>query len=360
MICPSTTFRKPCRRFREYSGLSNCDAATASASGDEVNYNQQYNVRNKENRKLYDQDYYIRNKDERRESMQDYYRRNKDTRRRYDQNYYLQNKDDASEYNRAYNIRNKDYKRDYYRDYNIRKMDALRESSRNYYIRNKDEKLEYTREYYNRNKVDIKQSKHDHYLRNKDKKGTYHQQQYVANKDDPNLYSPRELPTKSWKTPQQVRDYFDSIAQHLCISSHIDWYRISRLQVGALRGMSNVVTIFLFFSFLGWTLFSRFDSLGSALHYAYPEINWELDKFGIRGKKSGQRWLRVKIEELLPGIEIIEDYQHPDLMWGKLSLMAAAVFSLLFYMAFFLDIYYDIYLIECIYSLSFLLYYYLP
>jgi hypothetical protein len=66
-------------------------------------------------------------------------------------------------------------------------------------------------------------------------------------------------------------------------------------------------------------LFSKFDNLGNALQYAYPEFNWELDKFGIRGKKSGQRWLRVKIEELLPGIEIIEDYQHPDLMWGMRS-----------------------------------------
>jgi hypothetical protein len=62
----------------------------------------------------------------------------------------------------------------------------------------------------------------------------------------------------------------------------------------------------------------KFDNLGNALQYAYPEINWELDKFAIRRKKSGQRWLRVKIEELLPGIEIIEDFQHPDIS-GKFS-----------------------------------------
>jgi hypothetical protein len=63
-------------------------------------------------------------------------------------------------------------------------------------------------------------------------------------------------------------------------------------------------------------LYSKFETLGNALQYAYPEISWELDKFSIRGKKSGQRWLRAKIEELLPGIEIIEDFKHPELTWG--------------------------------------------
>jgi hypothetical protein len=52
------------------------------------------------------------------------------------------------------------------------------------------------------------------------------------------------------------------------------------------------------------------------LRYAYPEYDWDLSKFSAKGKKSGQRWLRIKIEELLPGVEIVEDYQHPDLTWG--------------------------------------------
>jgi hypothetical protein len=43
-------------------------------------------------------------------------------------------------------------------------------------------------------------------------------------------------------------------------------------------------------------------------------VTWDLSKFALKGqKKSGQRWLRVKIEELVPGIEIVEDYKHPDL-----------------------------------------------
>jgi hypothetical protein len=60
----------------------------------------------------------------------------------------------------------------------------------------------------------------------------------------------------------------------------------------------------------------KFENLGGALQYAYPEIYWEGDKFSFRRKKSEQRWLKALIEDLLPGIEIMEDYQHPDLIWG--------------------------------------------
>jgi hypothetical protein len=74
------------------------------------------------------------------------------------------------------------------------------------------------------------------------------------------------------------------------------------------------------------TLYSKFQSLGGALQYAYPEVNWELDKFTLRGKKSDQRWLMLKIEQLLPGLEIIEDYQHPDLTWGNFSFVYFAFF----------------------------------
>jgi hypothetical protein len=55
------------------------------------------------------------------------------------------------------------------------------------------------------------------------------------------------------------------------------------------------------------------------LQYAYPEINWDMSKFPFRGKKSEQRLLKAKLEELLPGIEIVEDFQHPELRWGKID-----------------------------------------
>jgi hypothetical protein len=66
-------------------------------------------------------------------------------------------------------------------------------------------------------------------------------------------------------------------------------------------------------------LYEKFGSLGCALQYAYPEFDWDLNKFSFRGKKSGQRWLKVLVKELLAGVEVVEDYQHPELTWGKLS-----------------------------------------
>lgn len=74
--------------------------------------------------------------------------------------------------------------------------------------------------------------------------------------------------------------------------------------------------LILFFHLLGRYLYSKFDSLGNALQYAYPEFDWDLSKFSHRGKKAEQRSLRSKIEELLPGIEVIEEHQHSDCALG--------------------------------------------
>jgi hypothetical protein len=66
-------------------------------------------------------------------------------------------------------------------------------------------------------------------------------------------------------------------------------------------------------------LYSKFENLGDALIYAYPDFDWDLSKFTLRGKKAEQRWQKVLIEKLLPDTEIMEDYQHPDLTWGKIN-----------------------------------------
>jgi hypothetical protein len=60
----------------------------------------------------------------------------------------------------------------------------------------------------------------------------------------------------------------------------------------------------------------KFENIGGALQYAYPEIEWDLSKFAFRGKKSVQRLLRVKIEELIPGVQLMEEYLHPAILWG--------------------------------------------
>jgi hypothetical protein len=80
----------------------------------------------------------------------------------------------------------------------------------------------------------------------------------------------------------------------------------------------------------GTALLRKFDNLGNALQYAYPDIEWDLEKFMFRGKKAEQRRLKVKIEELVPGIEIMEDYKHPDLVWSMLLLIISS-FSFFFF-----------------------------
>lgn len=69
---------------------------------------------------------------------------------------------------------------------------------------------------------------------------------------------------------------------------------------------------------LGATLYEKFTNLGLALKYAYPDCDWEHSLFVSRGKKATQRLLKVRIQELMPGTEIVEDYKHPDLVWGRI------------------------------------------
>jgi hypothetical protein len=63
-------------------------------------------------------------------------------------------------------------------------------------------------------------------------------------------------------------------------------------------------------------IITKFGSLGNALQYIYPEYPWDLNKFSFTGKKSTQRWLYIKMKELLPNVDIIEEFNHPDLVWG--------------------------------------------
>jgi hypothetical protein len=68
-------------------------------------------------------------------------------------------------------------------------------------------------------------------------------------------------------------------------------------------------------------LYNKFENLGVALQFAYPEHKWDVTKFSLRGKKSGQRWLKVIVKQLLSGMEIVEDYQHPEFNLGVLLLL---------------------------------------
>src|SRR5689334_9639565 len=55
------------------------------------------------------------------------------------------------------------------------------------------------------------------------------------------LYHRDSKVLKSWKTPEVVRDYFESIKSKLHISHYTDWYRISRTQIMELGGAYSFV-----------------------------------------------------------------------------------------------------------------------
>ncbi len=69
--------------------------------------------------------------------------------------------------------------------------------------------------------------------------------------------------------------------------------------------------------FLGGGIFSRSGTLYKALKMTYPEMDLDKSQFLKRGKKSTQRWLHLTLSQILPeGTEILEDFWHPDLLWG--------------------------------------------
>jgi hypothetical protein len=275
-------------------------------------------------------EYYLRNKDNARVASRNYYLRNNDTKKKSNREYYILNRDSIRKYQREHNAQHNERKdyflhyrkenehelKKYGRDYYIRNNDSKRTASREYYRRNLDNKREKSREYYNRNLDDVKECYHDYYQRNKDNRNDYRRDYYVRNKENPELYSPRETVFKSWKTPAEVREFFESIANDLSVNDFTDWYRVSRAQIFSFGGISRISICSSGVNSVGGSLYSKFENLGAALQYAFPHFEWDLDKFSYRGKKAGQRRLRVMIEELIPGTDVVEDYLHPSLVYG--------------------------------------------
>ena len=76
-----------------------------------------------------------------------------------------------------------------------------------------------------------------------------------------------------------------------------DWYRLSIKQIQAAGG-----TGFL-------SRYSRYE----LMTIAFPNIKWNKELFKQKSKKARQRWLFVLLSELLPHIQLKEDYYHSEL-----------------------------------------------
>eukprot|EP01127_Copromyxa_protea_P014851 TRINITY_DN4197_c0_g1_i1.p1 TRINITY_DN4197_c0_g1~~TRINITY_DN4197_c0_g1_i1.p1 ORF type:complete len:722 (+),score=134.76 TRINITY_DN4197_c0_g1_i1:213-2168(+) len=226
--------------------------------------------------------------------------------------YYAKNKETLSLQNKQYHLNNKDAINQKKREYHLNNKEAIKKRKREYYLKNKEAIKEKMKEYHQKNKEVIKEREREYRSNNREAIKERLREYRLNNKEEINkqrrehrLNNPIPRKTRNWQTPENVREFFESVGKQLYIAEPSDWYRISRDQLTNLGG---------------WGLYTAFKSLGTALKFAYPEIEWDESKFSFRGKKSGQRWVRVVLEQILPEkCEIFEDFLHPDLLWDENS-----------------------------------------
>jgi hypothetical protein len=102
--------------------------------------------------------------------------------------------------------------------------------------RNKEKRSESKRQYCIRSHDKVLETKRRSYYRYRHRISDEKKRLYLRNHASPESYAPRSRVGKSWKSPEQVRAYFDAIAGRLAIGCYDDWYRISRLQILSLEG----------------------------------------------------------------------------------------------------------------------------
>jgi hypothetical protein len=107
-------------------------------------------------------------------------------------------------------------------------------------------------------------------------------------------------PLRFWTDVANAREFLDRLGQTVFkINKPEDWYRISGRQLishGGSRLLQNYG-----------------QSMANLVTAAYPDYPWNVKKFHLRGKKSVQRWLWLKVQEIFPGQSVLEDFRHPEM-----------------------------------------------
>jgi hypothetical protein len=151
-----------------------------------------------------------------------------------------------------------EHKRNYYFE-SAKKNDKVRESQKKYYQKNVDKIKASINEYYKLNINKIKESKKEYRMNNqvkiKDTKKEYYKnnlnkikeiqkEYYSKNLDkiknsnkDVQKNNPNYIPYYSWRSREESRKNFESIALLLHIKDFSDWYRISSNQIHQLGGI---------------------------------------------------------------------------------------------------------------------------
>lgn len=126
---------------------------------------------------------------------------------------------------------------EYYRRYRTENKDKLNELQRHYFDQYKDKQNDYQRYYRAQNKDKSVAMQRQYYVLKQHERRLSRRMRYIRQHAKRDAYQPRNGATKSWKTPELVREYLDSIAERLAISTFTDWYRVSREQILALGGL---------------------------------------------------------------------------------------------------------------------------
>lgn len=108
-------------------------------------------------------------------------------------------------------------------------------------------------------------------------------------------------PRNTWNQSSSVRSFLEFLRKEIGIRSEEDWYRVSAEQISAFGARG---------------LYAKFGTLGKALKFAYPEVEWKLENFSNRDKRTRQGWLVAKVREIFENLEVLENFDHYGLSWG--------------------------------------------
>eukprot|EP01125_Pyxidicula_operculata_P011832 TRINITY_DN3871_c0_g1_i1.p1 TRINITY_DN3871_c0_g1~~TRINITY_DN3871_c0_g1_i1.p1 ORF type:complete len:468 (+),score=35.99 TRINITY_DN3871_c0_g1_i1:69-1472(+) len=86
-----------------------------------------------------------------------------------------------------------------------------------------------------------------------------------------------------WKSPDNLKDKLEHVAKVLEVNNLDDWYRVSRKQLIMLDAFGCI---------------TEYGSLYNALKIIHPNHMWDKGRFH-QVKKSSQRWLLIKVKEIL-------------------------------------------------------------
>jgi hypothetical protein len=204
-------------------------------------YWEQYYHKNKEKLFTKNLHYRVQNKDPLRAKRKQYYQENKEVLRQNFRQYFLDNKEVLRKKLQEYRLKNKEAIKDKQRQYFLNNKPAITEKQRQYRIANKELLGERHRQYRTKFQERLQRQCREYRLKNKEvlrKKGqAYRLRIKIALKE--RLLSEgkgfREL--QSWKTPEKVIDFLESVAKEHQLKSPSDWYRISTLQIQKMGGM---------------------------------------------------------------------------------------------------------------------------